>query len=192
VGTTSTSGVLVFLFGSSNDGALLLPKSRPRSPALLPDHAAAAGRGRSLPAAEVAGPRPSAADGPDASGLVRNGDVVVDSSLLDFEARFYTRYTVRDTGPAEGGSRRGRRSHRSHCLSDDETVHSFDGAITAAVYVPIPKSAPLAMDAGWRVAASPGATALRTAQSLDSSGAPALEPADDASAASAAEGGSLP
>ena len=77
-------------------------------------------------------------------------------------------------------------------LSDDETVHSFDGAITAAVYVPIPKSAPLAMDAGWRVAASPGATALRTAQSLDSSGAPALEPADDASAASAAEGGSPP
>jgi len=75
-------------------------------------------------------------------------------------------------------------------LSDDETVHSFDGAVTAAVYVPIPKSVPLAMDAGWRVAASPGATALRTAQSLDSSGAPALQPADDASAASAAEGGS--
>jgi hypothetical protein len=48
------------------------------------------------------------------------------------------------------------------------------------------------MDAGWRVAASPGATSLRTAQSLDRSGAPALEPADDASAASAVEDGLPP
>ena len=94
-GTTSASGVLAFLSDRSNSGALvLLPKPRPRSPALLPDHAAAAGRGRSLPAAEVAAPRPSAADG--ASGLVRKAKVMVDSSFLDFEARYTVRTRARD------------------------------------------------------------------------------------------------
>jgi hypothetical protein len=135
-GTTSASGVLAFSSGSSNGGALLLPKPRPRSPALLPDHAAAAGRGCSLPAADVAGPRPSAADGPDASGLVCNGDMVVDSSLLEFEAR----YTVRDTGPAEGAVAAAAEATEAIAaegdasvadelrLSDDETVLSFNGA----------------------------------------------------------------
>lgn len=121
---------------------------------------------------------------------------MVDSSFLDFEAR----YTVRTRARRGGGSRRGRRSHRSHC----RRRRRLRGRRVAPLRRRDRRQLRQRRNGrGLRAHSHVGAAgdgrglagrgvARRTVQPLDSSGAPALEPADDASAVSAAKGGLSP